>query len=191
MFKNCEFKVLSRCSGKTTCLVNDFKSQPRESSLFVGFDRNTLNMSFPKSEDKDAQVNVLASKDFETNFWYVGRKNHFKNMYIDDYLFYGEGVQGLVYEFAKRYVTDTVFIRTTSPKFHDKNTINLIKDIKKVERIYGFSLIPNTPIFNYDYYYNNFMTEQETTLQVRYDDAKIFLTKELFDLQFNGKLFKE
>lgn len=102
----------------------------------------------------------------------------------------------LYVEFSK-FVTDTVWIEATPVRRYDKKLIDLCRYVKMIYDLNLQSFGLGIELFNqkqnkdFEYLYDNFLTDPKTNLHIKYDVSKSIMNEETFEIEYLGKFYKE
>lgn len=186
------FKVKPRQTGKTTDLINKAISYANEGKrvLFIVASEKDKSYLYPKMYLLTHKI-FMATQDLKEDD-ILG--SFFNVVIIDEYLYFSERNQSRIYNILEylRYSDIDIHISSTSRKLIDKNMFDLVKEIKKSNLKLGI-LYKNLSVDKreeFDYLYNNLITEPDFQLDCSFDIQDYYLNKEQFEIEILGRLFK-
>ena len=128
---NIQFDIQPRQTGKTTSLIN--RALLNKNGLFLTMNmRSLLNINRTYNPKKYG-IDTKTSSDFINDFMSYEKDFNYKNIYIDEYLFYDEKEQAVLNYIISDCFDDNlnVYIKTTASKLINKNLYNLVRLMKK------------------------------------------------------------
>ncbi|MFW6016729.1 MAG: hypothetical protein ACOCRK_09855 [bacterium] len=199
--KKCNFFVYPRQTGKTTKITENAIKQANSNKkvLIITFNNNMLlsirqeiikNVHHLDNKIKN-NIDMLSARDAIKTL-YNNQKDFdsYDKIFIDEYLYFKEEYQMELYNLLKVYAKNAdIEIRTSPVKKIDKTFFKLVKCIKNDETHVSTDIFSDNAKSELEYLYYNFLTDKNTDLIVRYDDAKELYPPDRFDTEYLGKLF--
>src|SRR6056297_1921322 len=141
---------------------------------------------------KNNNIEIIPVSNIDEIEYFRGRSK-VEQCFIDEYLLYTKNEQKRIYYFLRNVPLTIPDIKIFTTPYRMINECLFYK--VKMEK--SGELSPDIREFvkeeymdEYNYLYHNFLTDPKTTIFSSYDNAKKMFSKETFETEFLGKLFK-
>lgn len=195
MFEKCEMNIQPRQSGKSEKIIQYCKRNPTGSIIIITLNRQMGNITKERLREvgnKNNNIEIIPVNNLDKIKYFRGRSK-IEQCFIDEYLFYTKNEQKGVYYFLKNIPLKILDIKifTTSYRMVNECLFYIVKMEKSGELSPDIrEFIKKEYMDEYNYLYHNFLTDPKTKIFNSYEYAKKMFSKEIFETEYLGKLFK-
>jgi hypothetical protein len=178
----CKFNIKARQTGKTTDLINYVLKHPIQRNAFIvakNSMKNTIiqrfNHDLTKLRDFLSHVDLFTAKEFID--YLIEGGSQFDAILIDEYLFFTEHEQSVIYSYLNCDSNSSPFVKieSTPKKLIDPTLFNIVKSMKEKELgiLEVSKHIKKEHQKELYYLWFNFLSDPETTIRYEYQEKNV------------------